>query len=185
MMTSSLIRFSLFVSVLVILSFGCSNKSQKERNNNIGLPAKEVAETYHIEFMAYNHSLDANKTPGHMFVEYWRNQNGNYLSEGRYGFGPDEGYTRDHFVNGIPWKGKFGEEDPGNPDNSFMKEVSRSNWNAAMQIKENWRNTSREYIGGKRDCITFGLQVAAAAGLVAERTIFPIQNVDLLRDNNQ
>ena len=159
--------------ILLLSSCSCNKKESK------------MSERYFVEFLAYKENKPQG-SPGHMFVEFWREQQGSSVSYGKFGFGPDDGYTADMFKNGIEWKGKFVKEPDNTPiDISYKKEVSKALFQKALGIKNDWMNISTFYKGGTRDCITFSLEVANSINLNDNRCIcFPFSQVEYLKENN-
>lgn len=140
------------------------------------------AENY-ITFHADKEAIGAG-SPGHLYIEF----NKKNKDLGTFGYYPKGDYKKAQFLAGVEVEGKL-EDDSGRQSDYSYKVVLKDHlFNQAWQIKRDWKNSSRVYKGGEQDCISFGLEVAEAAGLNTgnrnELGTFPLEIVKSIASKN-
>ncbi len=137
----------------------------------------------HLVFHANKEAIGQG-SPGHIYITFTKNNS----DLGTYGFYPMDAYKKAEFLAGVEVAGRLEDDVGQSPTHSFHVNVTDVNFERAWQIKQEWANTSRGYIGGKQDCITFALAVAKAANLnVSPRSTlgtFPLEILKSLESKN-
>ena len=142
---------------------------------------------FFIVFYTYNKNLSEDILTGHIFVGFERLVANDRYQDGKYGFIPKNGISKEDFLKGEAVEGILISEESTPVNESYKVKLSEKDYQKALKTASEWSNASMQYIGLSNDCISFASDIAHSAKLkVPERgpLQLPQDYLDELRLNN-